>query len=134
MVVLDASVILKWIFHDENGSAKARRFKDAHVAGDEIIAVPDLLFYEVANVLATKTQLDNKYCVEVFSILWEFGLERFDFGAEEFISALSMARRHSMSVYDAAYIELSRRLRCPFITADRRLYERAKGLGAIQLL
>ena len=44
MIVLDASVALKWIFWDETGGERARHYRDRHVSGDEIIAVPDLFF------------------------------------------------------------------------------------------
>jgi len=46
MIVLDASVALKWIFWDEAGGEGARHYRDRHVSGDEVIAVPDLFFYE----------------------------------------------------------------------------------------
>ncbi len=59
MIVLDASVVLKWIFDDEDGGVSAARWKDAHVAGHEIVAVPDLLFYELGNVLATRVLLEK---------------------------------------------------------------------------
>jgi len=38
------------------------------------------------------------------------------------------------SVIGAAYIECSRKLKCTFITADRKLYEKVKDLKAIELL
>jgi len=33
MIVLDASVALKWIFGEEEGGEKARRHKEGHVTG-----------------------------------------------------------------------------------------------------
>jgi predicted nucleic acid-binding protein len=36
--------------------------------------------------------------------------------------------RHNLSVYDALYVALARRLRCPLITVDRRLVA-APGIG-----
>jgi predicted nucleic acid-binding protein len=75
MIVLDASVVLKWIFDDEDGSESAARFKDAHAAGHEVVAVPDLLFYEIGNVLATKTRLSEAAIADAFSLLWEFSLD-----------------------------------------------------------
>lgn len=54
MIVLDASVVLKWLLDDEAGGARAAGFREAHAAGAETIAVPDPLFYEIANVLTLK--------------------------------------------------------------------------------
>ena len=134
MTVLDASVVLKWVFDDEDGGGRALQLKEGHIAGDDVIAVPDLLFYEVANVLATKTRLSEKDCAEAFQLLWGFELEQFDFGREEFVKALHLARHHAITVYDAAYVELSRKLRCRFVTADRRLYEKVKKMELVELL
>jgi predicted nucleic acid-binding protein len=134
MIVLDASVVLKWILDDEDGGSRAARLKDAHVAGHEIVAVPDLLFYEISNVLATKTRLSEAAVAEAFSLLWDFYLERFDFGLEEFQGSLTLARKYKITLYDAAYVELSRRLKCTFVTADKKLYEKVKNIKTVQLL
>jgi predicted nucleic acid-binding protein len=134
MIVLDASVLLKWIFDDEDGGDRAARLKDAHVTGNEMIAVPDLLFYEVGNVLATKTRLSEAAIAEAFSLLWDFSLERFDFGLEEFLGGLALSRKYKITFHDAAYIELARRLKCRFVTADKKLYEKTKTLKMVELL
>ena len=134
MIVLDASVVLKWIFADEDGGESAARFKDAHVSGHEIIAVPDLLFYEIGNVLATKARLSEAAIAEAFSLLWDFSLERFDLGLDEFQSSLALSRKYKVTLYDAAYVELSRRLKCTFVTADRKLYEKIKSIKTVELL
>src|SRR3990172_2968501 len=134
MIVCDASVILKWMFDDEAGGDRAGRLKESHVEGTEIIAVPDLLFYEVANVLATKTRLNEAAVNETFSLLWDFQLERFDFGLEEFMGGLALSRKYKITLYDAAYVELSRRLKCAFVTADGKLYEKTKNIKTVELL
>ena len=134
MIVLDASVVLKWIFDDEDGADRVARLKDAHVAGHEIIAVPDLMFYEIGNVLATKTRLSEAAIAEAFTLLWDFSLERFDLGLEEFQSGLALSGKYRITLYDAAYIKLSRRLKCKFLTADKKLYERVKSIKSVELL
>ncbi len=50
MYVLDASVIIKW-FVDEDGSKTARTLLTGHINGQYTIVEPDLLIYEVSNVL-----------------------------------------------------------------------------------
>jgi predicted nucleic acid-binding protein len=39
-----------------------------------------------------------------------------------------------MTLYEAAYVELRRRLRCSFVTADKKLYEKVKSIRSIELL
>lgn len=134
MIVLDASVVLKWIFQDEGGGAKATYYRDKHIAGEEPAAVPELLFYEVANVLTTKTTLPVDAASQAFQLLWDIQLEAFSFGHEEYLRGIALARKYRISLYDAAYVELARTLQCAFVTADRKLYEKAKGLKKIMLL
>jgi len=40
MIVLDASVALKWIFGDEEGGEKAGPYKEGHVTGEETVQSP----------------------------------------------------------------------------------------------
>jgi predicted nucleic acid-binding protein len=93
MIVLDASVVLKRLFDDEAGAEPAPRWKDAHAAGHEIVAVPDLLFSGIGNVLATTTRLSEAAIAEAISLLWKFSLERFDLGSEEFQGSLALSRK-----------------------------------------
>jgi predicted nucleic acid-binding protein len=134
MIVLDASVVLKWIFENEEGSDRALRYRDMHVAGEQPIAVPDLFFYEVGNVLLTRTKLDPTAVSEAFGMLWSFDLEVCDLGFDEFSSAIRISRRYGITMYDAAYVELARRLRCDLVTADKRLYRKVRALKQVRLL
>ncbi len=70
---------------DERDEEKANRYKEAHVKGEETVAVPGLFFYEVANVLATKTRLSAKDAADAFFLMWNFDLEVFGLGSDEFL-------------------------------------------------
>lgn len=134
MIVLDSSVVLKWVFDEEDAHERAIKYRRMHISGEEIIIVPFLIFYEIANVLAAKTKLSNSEAADFFSIFWGFDFEVYNFGLEEFLSGITLAKRYKISLYDAAYIELARRLKCNFVTADRRLYEKTKAMKEVKLL
>jgi predicted nucleic acid-binding protein len=134
MIVLDASVALKWIFTDEEGEDRAVRYRDRHISGEEVIAVPELFFYEIGNVLATKTSLGNETASEAFSLLWNFDLEVFSLGWDEFLSSLALSRRFQITLYDASYIELAKKLGCDFVTFDKKLFEKVRGLKRVKFL
>lgn len=134
MIVLDASVALKWIFRDEEGEDRAARYRDRHISGEEVIAVPELFFYEIGNVLAIKTSLDSKTASKAFSLLWNFDLEVFSLGGEEFLGSLALSRKFQITLYDASYIELAKKLECDFVTFDKKLFEKVKGLKRVTLL
>ena len=134
MILLDASVVFKWIFRDEDGEGNARLYRDRHISGEEIVAVPDLFFYGIANVLATKTTLNKNDIVDAFSLIWKFDFEIFSFGLEEFLTGINLSKRYGITLYDAAYICLAQKLKFHLVTADRRLYEKVEGLKEIILL
>lgn len=122
MVILDASVILKWLV-DEEGSKEALLFRDRHVRGEERIIVPSLLLYEIANVLRYREGLPDEEILNLFEIIKDLELSAVHPSFSEFEEAMLYARSKSISVYDASYIILAKNLGCSLITADRRLVQ-----------
>lgn len=134
MIVLDASVIIKWILDDESQSQAALIYRDRHFAGINRIAVPELLFYEIANVLATKTPLSQEEAAEDFSLILESELDSYSLGGKEFMEAISLSKRFKISLYDSSYIALAAALKCEFITADTQLVSKVRGLSHVEPL
>lgn len=122
MVVLDASVILKWTL-PETDSAAALGFRDRHVAGEEQIIVPPLLFYEVANALRYQDKVQDSAVEEFFDALEELELLVVEQSPSAFIDVVLDAREMGLSVYDASYVALARQVGSRLITADRKLVE-----------
>src|SRR3989338_1693755 len=120
MVVLDASVILKW-FIPEKDRESALRFRDAHAQAREQVIVPLLLFYEIANVIRYRKQLPDQELISVFDILNSLEITALPPSFAEIGEAALYARQKNISVYDAVYVVLAGRLGCNFITADKRL-------------
>lgn len=120
MVILDASVILKWLI-PEVDSRRALLFQVRHLSGEEHIVVPSLLFYEVANVLRYKENIPDDELVELYEILGDMELTATHPSFQELEETVLYARIKGISVYDATYVELARRLGCELRTADERL-------------
>lgn len=133
MIVLDASVIIKW-FQPESDSEKALHFEKEHLEGKEPIAVPDLVFYEVANVLRYQKRVDTKSFEDAVDILSEMELQVFIFSPLEFKEVFSFAREYDVSIYDVVYVILAKRMNCTFITADKKLYQKFKEFPWVNLL
>ena len=134
MIVVDSSVALKWIFADEEGAEHAMRVRDEHVSGKSEIVVPSLFFYEIANVLATKVKLSAAETLEAFELISAFEFSVDEFENSEYMESMSFAIKHKVSVYDASYHVLAMRLGCRFLTADRKFFNKVKGLGVVELL
>lgn len=60
MIVIDASVANKLLLPLEEGHKTAKSLLKLHLMKEESIVVPDLLFIEVANTLATKSTIPPK--------------------------------------------------------------------------
>jgi predicted nucleic acid-binding protein len=125
MIILDASVIYKWIVNeDEISTRKARAIRQRYLSGKEKISAPDILLYEIGNIFAYKTKLssiDRSHGWNSFLLLEVPVIA----ATPPFISTcLTYSQKYQISVYDAAYVVLAQKRKCIFITADTKLVSR----------
>ncbi len=97
------------------------------------IVVPRLWSYEVANALlvaARRGRLDSTECRPRLSHLLALPIT-FDVDQSEHMlfAILELARKHSLTVYDAAYVELAGRRRTILATLDDRMARAAIAEG-----
>lgn len=133
-LVLDASVALSWCFEDEGGAmemAVLRRLRD-----DEAV-VPALWTLEVTNGLVTaerRGRLDAAGVLRASHLLLALPIVVEPVERSGAASAvLPLARRHGLSAYDAAYLELALRRGIPLATADAALHRAARAEGVAVL-
>lgn len=123
-IVVDSSVAACWLMPDEF-SEFANGVLDA-VAADGML-VPPLFWYELRNVL-----LINERRHRIAPAQIEQGLLRISSIAAEVdmdpveASVFQIARRHQLTIYDAAYLEIATRTRSPLATLDGKLIESAR--------
>lgn len=128
--VLDCSTTMAWCFADEN-SAYANTI--LNLMAREAAIVPALWFLEVTNVLANAEK--RKRISQEDADLFLASLERLDirtdteFPRRAFRHILPIARRHGLSTYDAAYLELALRVNLPIVTLDEDLKRAASNAG-----
>ena len=129
-VVLDASIALAWCFPDE-ASAYADEVLLA-LEGNPIL-VPAIWPLEIANaVLAGERQ--NSLRASELQLFLSF-LEHLSIVQDVqpvvplVATVLPVARRHGLSAYDAAYLELALRHGVCLATFDRKLQKAAKALN-----
>ena len=133
MIILDASIILKMIF-EEQDTLLALQLREKHITAEDKIAAPELLYYELANVLATKVPISVKNASSVLTEIFNLEFMTFTLGEEEFLTSISASRKYKISIYDASYVILAERLSCDFITADMKLFKKTKDLKFVKLL
>jgi predicted nucleic acid-binding protein len=117
--VLDASIAACWAFDDEDHPVAALALE--RIRTDEA-RVPSLWWFEVRNTLIVNER--RKRLTESDTADFLRGLARLgvtiDRSPEE-AEVLALARRHRLTVYDAAYLELARRDGVPLATLDSDL-------------
>jgi predicted nucleic acid-binding protein len=115
-VIVDASVAVKWLVREE-GSESAKR-----LIANEILAAPDLLFIECANVLRTKLRrgdLTRDFTMEAFAILEAVPIRGISI-KPHVATAHAIAMELDRSAYDALYLAVALAERAQVITADAR--------------
>jgi len=132
MTVVDASVVLKWLLAEL--SAEAEELLERHLNGSDPLVAPELLYYEIGNVLVTKTKLSAQETSDLFGYFIDLQIEAYSLGADEYKATIDLAYRYKLSVYDAAYLGLALALDSRLVTADRRLANRAAATKIIQAI
>lgn len=122
MVIIDASVAVKW-FVVEPDSAAARR-----VAGGEDLAAPEWLALEVAHALDRRRRAGAVTMAECRGAVRQLKEVVRLFPALSLVEpSQELASMYNLTVYDAAYLALGLQLDAPVLTADRA-FARAPGV------
>lgn len=134
MIVLDASVALKWLIADEPGRPAALAVLAAIERSPERYAVPELFFNEMLAVLCRRTTESELRLREHLSGIEQLGLTRIHNGHELLGMALHMARAWSVSGYDAVYLATAQLLGGTWLTADGQAAKRVRKPGLVTVL
>jgi predicted nucleic acid-binding protein len=118
-LVLDSSIVGCWCFPDEASAVADAAWEQ--LQGDSAV-VPALWWFEVRNVLLVnerRGRIDQAGTAEFLADLEGLPI-RID-RAPSSDAIFGLARAHRLTFYDAAYLELARRLDAPLATLDRAL-------------
>lgn len=121
-MVIDASVVLRGFFPDEEGQAAAQSLIQAYVQGEISLVAPTLLPYEVTNALLQairRGRLSLETGQEVLRTFRELGIPTAEVSWQQ---ALELGHMYNCSAYDGAYLALAEERGTQLVTGDRRLY------------
>ena len=128
--VLDTSVTMAWLFEDE-ASPKTESILNRLEAEDAV--APTLWIYEVGNVLLMAER--RKRITEAQGKRFTTLLEALPIRVSEpnsrhlWSNAVTVAREHGLSVYDASYLDLAMQEGIALATRDKALIRAAKKSG-----
>ena len=119
-VVIDASTAAAWCFRDDEDTGEA----DAAIArlSTETGIVPGLFWHEMRNVLIVAERRGRINAAAVGRHLHRLRtLPLITDNDQSDRETVALARRHSLSGYDAAYLETAKRHRAALVTLDGKL-------------
>ena len=131
-MILDTSVVAKW-FLEEDDTQKALKIRDKYVRGEMDVEIPDLLIYELANVLRYKNFSEDEIRDAINSIT-EMDFLIIAPSSTLIHRAAQISLNEEISIYDAVYIAMSDYFDTPVVTADKKLYDRTKSNHKVILL
>jgi predicted nucleic acid-binding protein len=118
--IVDASVAARWYFPEP-----LAEHADALLQQRSEILAPDILPVELAQLVwkrARRGEIDEPMAYRIVAELRRVPLELKP-TSELVTAALPLALHHAFTLFDAFYIALAVQSGCPFITADRWLYD-----------
>src|SRR3989344_3874078 len=110
--VVDASIVLAWLLPDEREEMVNRIFAAYRQKKNHIYA-PKLLVYELINGLKSailRKRIDWLKAKRAIDVFLQMKFELIDQSGEE-KTILQMANKFNLSVYDASYVVLAKKLK-----------------------
>src|SRR5689334_667876 len=134
MVVVDASVVLRW-FVQQEGHEQAVGWLRSFVSEPDLLVAPDLLRFEVHGALARLTpKRDPGWARRNFERFDRFGVRTLSTDAKLFDRALALSAELRIAGYDAIYVAHAEALGVPWLTADGRVLRRMAKDPRVQAL
>ena len=135
-VVVDAAVVLKWQFDDEEHVAQSVALRDAFLVSSRVkLVAPTLIVHEIINGISTavrRKRVSAKDALQALDNLLGVGIEIKEASPQR---ALNLGLQYGLSAYDAAYVAVAEAEGCELVTGDRMLYEAVKDrLGWVKWL
>ncbi len=128
-LVLNASVVVKWLLIDEPLTAEALQVEQDFRNGQvEALLVPEFCLWEVANaiwVACRRGRIDEPTAKDLQQFLQSYIQQGILSVLQNppLSDVLDFALCHGVPVYDSIYIVLAQQESCPLLTADERLFQ-----------
>ena len=127
-IVIDASIAIAWRLRDREGMPYADSAIER--GGLESVVVPDLFWHEVRDVLLVaerKGRIDAGTAEDHLKDLRQLSFQSDGDQSDDLI--VELVRRHGLSGYDAAYLEIAIRRGAKLATLDKSLADAAAKEG-----
>ena len=124
-IVIDASIAVPALKAESGWDAKLAEW----IETGAMLLAPAHFGHEVANALLRSAGLRPDEAELVLERLFAIGIEPTDRGRAGLAGSMQLARRHGLTVYDAAYLDLALDVDGSLATRDRELAAAAEAEG-----
>ena len=125
-MIIDAGVVLRGFFPDEEGQAAAQAILHAYVQEEIELQAPTLLPYELINAIlqaVRRERIDPAKGKEILTAYFDLGIRTVQVSWQR---VFDLACAYGRSAYDGAYLALAEETGSKLVTGDRRLYNAVK--------
>ena len=131
-VVVDASVVVKWLLEGEH-SGKALLTSNKFVRAVELLS-PSLMPYEVLNALRYSNLYSEEELIGAAESLEKYGIELWDLRGRYCEEVVRTAVALDITLYDASYVALAKLAGAKLVTADQEVVNKARRVvGALHI-
>ena len=134
MIVVDASVAIKWFVTGEPLVDEAAQVLDEIGRDPALYGVPDLFMDELLAVLCRLPGSQPPKVQEALSLVEALGMARVGNGHDLLALAANFAGQWTLSGYDAVYVALAALSDGVWLTADARAARRIRKPSLVQVL
>ena len=134
MIVVDASVAIKWFIRDEPLVAEAEQVLGEIERNPEPYAVPELFMNELLAVLCRLPASRPSQVQQALTLVEALGMTRVGNGHELLSLAADFAAQWRLSGYDAVYVALAALSDGVWLTADDHAARRISKSSLVQVL
>lgn len=128
-MIIDASVVAKWIFKGEEYRRNSLRIKRMYEENLVRLKAPCLLLYEVGNAIWKRKDIDKETAIKLIKLLSEYIKDILvPVDSRLLKKAMEIARKARITFYDASYIALALLDNDIFVTADEELIKKVKDI------
>lgn len=135
-VVIDASVVLKWIpGEDEESVSEARQVYKMMTGNKLEVIAPTFLLIEVLNILTKRRKAKYSLVKKDIELLRSGKIRLVDLDTYNFTGITDIVYKYKITAYDALYCYLAQEKNCKLLTFDKQLLKiRNLTIGIEELL
>src|SRR3989344_4240506 len=134
MVIIDTSVAFKWLVEEDYQTTLiANRLLQQFLRKEYEFLSPDIILYELGNVLAYKTGYSQPDLGQIWQKFQKIELPLYRADSAFIANCVVFSKSNTISVYDASFIVLAQMKGCDLVTADNKLVQKVN-LPFVKLL